>query len=80
MNSHPDCYGRLFPPVETVVHGKEIAGGVFGYRIAQPGLVNGAHASLVDMRAWEECAGCRDFDTCYRLSTGKLLLEFATRA
>lgn len=80
MNSHPDCYGRLFPSVATITHEQDVAGKVFGYRVDQPGVVSGGYASHVHMRVWDECTACPDFDACYRLSAGKLLMEFATRA
>ena len=79
MKTHTECYGRLFPSVGAITHEHDVAGKVFGYRVAQPGMVTTGHAITVDAAAWDECAACPDFDACYRLSTGKLLMELATR-
>lgn len=79
MNSHNDCYGRLFPSVATIAHGQEVTGKVFGYRVEQPGVISSGYAATVNAKAWDECAACAEFDACYRLSTGVLLMELATR-
>ncbi len=54
MKTHADCYGRLFPSVETITHEHDVAGKVFGYRVAQPGMVTTGHAITADTRAWDE--------------------------
>jgi len=79
MSPHADCYGRLFPPVGTIVHHQDVAGKVFGYRVDHPGVTSTGHKTSVNLPAWEECGACADFDRCYRLSLGTLLTELATR-
>lgn len=79
MNSHADCYGNLFPSVETIAHGQEVKGKAFGYLVEQPGVVSTFRSAMVDPGSWDECTGCAEFDACYRLSVGKLLMEMATR-
>ena len=79
MNSHPDCYGEMFPPVGVIAHEREVRGQVFGYRVEQPGVISTASTARVDRAAWEACASCPDFENCHRLSTGRLLMELATR-
>lgn len=75
MNAHADCYGRLFPPVRALAHNHEVAGKVFGYSVEQPGIVCAAPSVKVDGEAWENCTRCVEFEACYRLSLGKLLMD-----
>ncbi len=77
--SSPECYGEMFPSLETVVQNRDVAGKVFGYRLNAPGIVSGPSAINTDGEAWERCLGCLTFDSCYRLSLGKLLMRMALK-
>jgi hypothetical protein len=80
MNAHADCYGRLFPSVRVIAHNDDVAGKVFGYRVEQSGIVSSAPTVSVNGEAWENCTRCAEFETCYRLSLGKLLMDIAVRS
>lgn len=79
MTEHKPCYGTMFPdliaPVDTGMH----SGEVFSFEIKNFGLTHGERRVDVAMDAWEECLRCSDFEDCYKLSTGKLMLQTAIR-
>lgn len=79
MKSHAPCYGELFPTGGTIARDGEIGGKVFGYRREQTGVITIGSAVTADTNAWDECTSCPEFDTCYRFSAGKLMMELAAR-
>jgi hypothetical protein len=74
---NPNCYGRLFPPMGILPNTVSTSGKVFGYSAEQAGVIRSGHAITFDQEAWEECMSCAEFDGCYRLSMGILLMEVA---
>ncbi len=79
MGMHPNCYGAMFPPMASLSTNRAVAGTVFRYRIDQPGPIPTEQSLGVDMEAWERCTQCPDFDACYRLSAGTVLMDLALR-
>lgn len=77
MSSENACYGKMFPCVASMGHNQTTSGEVFGYRVDVQGLVVQRREAIVDRRAWNKCMQCLDAESCYRLSTGKLLMELA---
>ena len=75
-----DCYGKMFPPVIKQPDNGTVAGKVLSYHVERLGVVATDHSVSVDEKAWRQCAMCEDHETCYRLSTSKLLLEIALTA
>ncbi len=75
---HKDCYGAMFPPTLHIDGDRPMRGQVFACQLLRAG---GAFRSdrrvAADMEKWDECVGCDDFDHCYKLSLGKLMLEVA---
>jgi len=63
----------------TAARDRETKGKVFGYRVEQPGVIPGRFALTADTNAWDECTSCPEFDSCYRFSSGKLMMEVAAR-
>ena len=80
MNSEPECYGRLFPSVVEMVHNRPLAGKVFGYEVDYSGQVAQKRDITVNQDAWRECLKCHHMDDCYRMSVGRMLMEFAARS
>ncbi len=76
-SSNPDCYGKMFPSVAAPPNDRTVLGKVFGFRLDVPGVAAPRHATVLDAEAWRECVACRNFDACYRLSLGALLMEMA---
>ena len=79
MNTKPECYGKMFPPVIETAHNKPVAGKVFGYEVDYQGLVAHKRDAKVDRDAWQYCLECPDFDRCYQLSTATMLMELAVK-
>ena len=75
-----DCYGKMLPPVIKRPDNVTMAGKVFSYYVKQPGLMATDRSVSVDEEAWRRCVTCEDYETCYRLSVGRLLLEIALSA
>ena len=71
--------GSLFPSVRVMAHNKDVAGAVFGYRVEQHGIVSSPPTLSVNGEAWDNCTRCAEFETCYRLSLGKILMDIAIR-
>ena len=78
-SSRANCYGTLFPPISRLTPNADMAGKVFSYRVEHHGVVPQAPAVHIDSEAWHRCTQCPDFDGCYRLSFGTLLLSCALR-
>ena len=74
VRKHADCYGKLFPSGG----GKETPGIVFALTNSLSGVIHSQRVA-VDLAAWDRCTGCAEFEGCYRLSTAKLLADFAFR-
>ena len=80
MNTEQKCYGNMFPSAIEVTYNSPIAGRVFGYDLQYSGQVAHWRSATVNNDAWAHCVKCPDFDGCYRLSIGKMLMEVAIKA
>ncbi len=74
------CYGKLFPTVIGRSDNVTAAGEVFSYYITHPGPIVTNRSVSVDQEAWRQCIACAEYESCYRLSVGRLLLEIALSA
>jgi hypothetical protein len=79
MNSEPECYGRMFPPVVSLAHNEPVEGKVFGYQVDHPGMAVTRRIVTANRGAWRQCLECPGFEGCYRLSTGTVLMEIVMR-
>ncbi len=77
MANQSDCYGTMFPSVEVMTHNRGVSGEVFGYRVDYEGAVLKKREAIVKAAAWDKCRQCSELESCYRLSTGRLLMELA---
>jgi hypothetical protein len=75
MEPITECYGSMFPPVAKAPHNIDIAGKVLSYRIQHPGLMPTGHTLRIDRESWGHCLECKEFEGCYRLSIGRLLVD-----
>ncbi len=80
MNSERQCYGKMFPSIINMAHNQHITGKIFGYELYYSGQVVQKRSATVDHDAWQECVKCAYLDSCYRLSTGMMLIELALKA
>jgi hypothetical protein len=69
----------MFPPLISLAHNEPVTGKVFGYQIDHPGIAVTRRAVTTDREAWRQCLECPDFDACYRLSTGTVLMEIGVK-
>ena len=79
MNREQECYGKMFPSVVEMAHNRAVVGKVFGYYLDYAGQVAQKRDTTVDHDAWQKCLECRDFDGCYRLSAGTMLMDLAVK-
>ncbi len=78
QNDHKDCYGTMFPPTLHVDADRPVRGKAFAYQLFTPGGIMRADRRVsADIKAWDECVSCAEFEHCYKLSLGKLVLETA---
>lgn len=80
MKEALECYGKMFPSILALAHNRKVSGTVFGYEIDHPGIVTRGCQISTDQEAWEKCGQCPAFESCYRLSTGTLLIEYTVRS
>jgi hypothetical protein len=79
MQQPSACYGKMFPSILVTTANQDVRGQVFGYRVEHTGVVESRRAVTTDPEAWGRCAACPDFESCFRLSSGTLLMEMALR-
>jgi len=79
MNSKRTCYGEMFPSIVEMVHNTPITGKVFGYDVSYSGQVAQRQGATVNLDGWQECLKCSYMDDCYRVSTGRMLMELAVK-
>jgi hypothetical protein len=70
----------MFPAVAKPPHNIEVAGKVLSYRIEHPGMMPTGHTLNIDRESWQRCLECKEFEGCYRMSIGKLLVDSALSA
>ncbi|HET7212793.1 MAG TPA: hypothetical protein VFL79_04345 [Terriglobia bacterium] len=80
MKTKADCYGKMFPDVIHMIHNEAVTGKVFGYRVDQPGIGVTNRATTVNREEWQHCLECPEFDGCYWLSMGTMLMERAVKS
>lgn len=80
MKTKPECYGKMFPPVVEMAHNEAVLGKVFGYRVDYSGGVANERAASVNHEQWDRCLNCPEFDSCYPLSIGTMLMELAVKS
>ena len=75
MNTHPDCYGTMFPDFARLRHKQKVEGRAFSALIVSSGTGWQGRTLEVKRDAWEKCVACADYRTCYDLSLAKLLMN-----
>ena len=79
MENRKSCYGKMYPSIVTVAPTRTDKGKVFNYKVDQPYVPPSHREETVKNEAWRECTGCPEFDTCFRVSAGTLLMEIAQK-
>jgi hypothetical protein len=72
VNTHPDCYGTMFPDITRLERKEKLQGQTFTALVASSGT--GPQGRILEVRreGWEKCVACADYRTCYDLSLAKL--------
>jgi hypothetical protein len=79
VENRKSCYGKMYPSIVTAAPTRTDNGKVFSYEVDQPYVALSPRQETVNYEAWRECTGCPDFDTCFRLSVGTLLMEIGQK-
>lgn len=75
---HPDCYGSMFPSLLALREDLTNSGTVFSVVLGRAGgMWRSNRSATTDVKRWDECRQCDDFEDCYKLSMAKLALESA---
>lgn len=76
---HKTCFGAMFPSTLYEEAGRVMAGKVFSFELNQVGgaFIVGRRVAA-NVAEWDNCQACPEFESCYKLSMGKLALEAAT--
>jgi sulfatase maturation enzyme AslB (radical SAM superfamily) len=70
-----ECYGKIYPDLQEVSFGQELAGKVFQFRIDTLGSGHRERKTEASLREWQDCQRCEDFRSCYDFSSAKLQLQ-----
>jgi hypothetical protein len=75
---HKPCYGNLFPDVLHRDNDRTLRGKVFSLKLTTAGGLWRADRDVgADLTQWDECRRCPEFEHCYQMSLGKLVLQTA---
>lgn len=75
---HKACYGTMFPDPFHQESERKKRGKVFSLQDVLPQGMHVPHRHVAtDLREWDDCLACPEFEHCYRLCTAKLALEEA---
>jgi hypothetical protein len=74
--THSECYGKLFPTVNSPPTDRPVRGKAFAIELKRAGgMMIATRNANVDMDEWDKCVACHEFPNCYKLSMAKLALE-----
>ena len=77
-SEHQPCYGNLFPDALHLTNDRTMKGKVFSLALTTAGgLWRADRRADADVSEWDECRQCPEFEHCYQLSLGKLMLQTA---
>lgn len=72
MNTHPDCYGTMFPDFTRLKCKEKLEGRAFMAMVVSSGTGSHGRGLEVKREGWEKCVACAEYRTCYDLSLAKL--------
>ena len=77
---HKPCYGTMFHDTLRFETNQAMKGKVFSFEIDAIGLAHSARLVKADIKEWDDCLECPEFDHCYKLCMAKLTLGAAVAA
>lgn len=79
MQTHPSCYGGIFPDLSPVRFNTLLKGKAFDVFVERRGFGVSDRTFTVNLPAWEQCTECASYPRCYELSMAKLHLHDAVQ-
>ena len=75
---HKECFGTMFPDDLHLRNNVPNKGKVFTANVELAGgMMRGDRSIEADIREWDDCRACPEFESCYRLCLAKVALEAA---
>jgi hypothetical protein len=78
--TRPACYGGMFPDLTRLEHNVPCRGQALTVELRSAGIGVQRRELRVDDQAWDRCAACPDYRTCYDLGLAKLMLRGAIQS
>ena len=75
---HKECYGTMFPDALHFHNNELSVGKVFSFELDSTGgmgAVRSARKFSTNIEEWDDCLKCSEFEHCYKLCMGKMVLE-----
>ena len=73
---HKECYGTMFPDAFVYTENTPTKGKAFSFELDRAGgTFRSGRKVSVDREEWDDCVQCPEFNDCYRLCIGRLILE-----
>ena len=77
MTQHKHCYGTMFHDSLHFSPNDTMQGKVFTFEVDSAGLARSERSIQTNIKEWEDCVACPEFEHCYKLCMAKLGLESA---
>lgn len=78
MLDHRECFGTMFPDVLHVQSDEPQRAKVFSILLERAGGLWRCNRQVgADIKEWDKCRECPEFEECYKFCTAKLLLASA---
>jgi len=78
QTQHQECFGTMFPDVLHVENDRPQRGKAFSFLLQRAGGMIRCNREVAgDIKQWDNCRKCPEFEDCYQFSTAKLLLASA---
>ena len=75
-NGHKKCYGQMVADTMHAATDRVMPGKVFDFELKTAGgMYRGDRVVHLKAEEWDDCLRCEEFDTCYRLSLIRLMVE-----
>ncbi|HNO80315.1 MAG TPA: hypothetical protein PKN33_19880 [Phycisphaerae bacterium] len=75
---HKECYGTMFPDALHYQSDRMMSGKVFAFEMdTAGGLYRSDRKMKVNMKEWDDCLECPEFDSCHKLCMASMVLESA---
>jgi len=73
------CFGTIYPDLNQMQFGKPLAGKVFQICVDSLGAGHKDRTLEIDLKAWQDCRECPDFENCRDFSGAKLEMQRVLR-